>query len=113
MDNIINLIEHLNKNGKSHDISFTIDEEEYEFRILTSGGGVGFKEQFFHGGRKKAEAVVMTPDCELLFIVARGSRITKGGAYNAVSKEIAKQLGKYLKALDKIHGASNQSDSGC
>jgi hypothetical protein len=48
------------------------------------------------GGGADAAAAVLTPDCEVLFIVSRSGRTTRGGALNALSKEIVKKLKERL-----------------
>jgi len=50
----------------------------------------------FFGGGADAAAAVLNPNCELQFIVSRGGRSTKGGAMNALSKEIDKKLAKQM-----------------
>jgi len=40
---------------------------------------------------------VLTPGCKLVFAVSRGGRSTKGGAINALSKEIVKQLKSHVQ----------------
>ena len=55
------------------------------------------------GGGADASAAVLTADCELVFVVTRGGRSTKGGATNALSKEIVKKLKNLPKDTPKTN----------
>jgi hypothetical protein len=90
------LLERLNSNGKDKGLSFTRADDDYRFRIAVSAESVKAVD-FLTGGGADAAAAVLSPTCDLLFIVSRGDRGTKGGAMNALSKEIVKKLPTYLK----------------
>lgn len=93
------LLERLNKNGRKHDIRFVLSESEYDFRIAVATGTPGFTESFFYGEQgQEATAAVLTPDCRLLFIASRKGRMTRGGALNALSKQIVRNLARYVRA---------------
>lgn len=88
-------IQQLNDNGKGQGLSFVDTESGYQFRIAVYAEGAAGSD-FLFGGGADASAAVLTPDCEVAFIVSRGGRTTKGGAMNALSKEIAKKLKSHL-----------------
>lgn len=88
-------IQQLNDNGKDQGLSFVDTESGYQFRIAIYAEGAAGSD-FLFGGGADASAAVLTPDCEVAFIVSRGGRTTKGGAMNALSKEIAKKLKSHL-----------------
>jgi hypothetical protein len=89
-------LQQMNENGKEVGLSFVEAETDYQYRVaLYAEGATG--SDFMFGGGADASAAVLTPDCEVAFILTRGGRSTKGGAMNALSKEIVKKL----KALKK------------
>jgi hypothetical protein len=85
------LLAKLNENGAKEGLSFTRAEETYQYRIALAAESVA-KKDFLFGGGADASAAVLTPECKLVFAVSRGGRSTKGGAINALSKEIVKLL---------------------
>jgi hypothetical protein len=90
------MLERLNDNGKKESLSFVRADGDYKFRIAVSAESVKAVD-FLTGGGADAAAAVLSPTCDLLFIVSRGDRGTKGGAMNALSKEIVKKLPPHLK----------------
>lgn len=88
-------LQQLNENGKEHGLSFVDTESGYQFRIAVYAEGAAGSD-FLFGGGADASAAVLTPDCDVSFIVTRGGRSTKGGAMNALSKEIVKKLKAHL-----------------
>ena len=59
----------------------------YRFRIAVSAESVKAVD-FLTGGGARRRGGRLSPTCDLLFSVSRGDRGTKGGAMNALSKEI-------------------------
>jgi hypothetical protein len=92
----VELLAKLNENGAKEGLQFTRSEDKYQYRIALAAESIAKKDLLFGGGAD-ASAAVLTPDCKLVFAVSRGGRSTKGGAINALSKEIAKQLKGYLQ----------------
>jgi len=92
----VELLAKLNENGAKEGLQFTRSEETYQFRIALAAESVAKKDLLFGGGAD-ASAAVLTPECKLVFAVSRGGRSTKGGAINALSKEIVKQLKPHLQ----------------
>jgi len=92
----VELLAQLNENGAKEGLQFTRSEETYQFRIALAAESIAKKDLLFGGGAD-ASAAVLTPECKLVFAVSRGGRSTKGGAINALSKEIVKQLKGHLK----------------
>jgi hypothetical protein len=92
----VELLAKLNENGAKEGLQFTRSEENYQFRIALAAESLAKKDLLFGGGAD-ASAAVLTPECKLVFAVSRGGRSTKGGAMNALSKEIVKQLKGHLK----------------
>lgn len=90
------LLQKLNENGAKEDMQFVRSEEGYRFRIALAAESMAKKDLLFGGGAD-ASAAVLTPECKLVFAVSRGGRSTKGGAINALSKEIVKQLKSHMK----------------
>jgi hypothetical protein len=90
------LLAKLNENGAKEGVSFTHAEENYQYRIALAAESMAGKDLLFGGGAD-ASAAVLTPECKLVFAISRGGRSTKGGAINALSKEIVKQLKPHLK----------------
>ena len=88
-------LQQLNENGSEYNLHFTLTETDYEYRIALDAEGMTTADHFFGGGADAA-AAVLNPNCELQFIVSRGGRSTKGGAMNALSKEIDKKLAKKM-----------------
>jgi hypothetical protein len=93
----LKMLEQLNKHGQDKGLAFQMTEDGYEFRIATEAEGASGVDMMLGTGGADASAAVLTPSCELLFIVTRGGRMTSGGAMNAVSKELVKRFEKYLK----------------
>jgi hypothetical protein len=81
----------LNENGKEHKVSFVDADSGFQYRIAIYSESIKASD-FLFGGGADASAVVLTPDCQVAYIVTRGGRSTKGGASNALSKEIVKKL---------------------
>jgi hypothetical protein len=90
------LLQKLNENGEKEDLQFVRAEEGYQFRIALAAESMAKKDLLFGGGAD-ASAAVLTPECKLVFAISRGGRSTKGGAINALSKEIVKQLKSHMK----------------
>jgi len=105
----VKLVERLNVNGREEGIQFRMVEDEFDFRIATGSEGWSAADVWLGGGGADASAAVLTPDCKLLFIVARSGRMTQSGAINALSKELAKKLAGYLKATR----GTTLGDRGC
>jgi hypothetical protein len=95
-DDAVELLQKLNENGAKEDLQFVRAEEGYQFRIALEAESMAKKDLIFGGGAD-ASAAVLTPECKLVFAVSRGGRSTKGGAMNALSKEIVKQLKNHMK----------------
>ena len=91
----VELLAKLNENGAKEGLQFTRSEEKYQYRIALAAESLAKKDLLFGGGAD-ASAAVLTPECKLVFAVSRGGRSTKGGAINALSKEIVKQLKGHL-----------------
>ncbi len=96
----VKLVERLNDNGKKYNLRYTMVEDGYKFRIATASEGWSASDVLFGMGGSDASAAILTPDCKLLFIVARSGRLSQSGALNAVSKEINKKLVAYLNATE-------------
>ena len=92
----VELLAKLNENGAKEGLQFTRSEETYQFRIALAAESIAKKDLLFGGGAD-ASAAVLTPECKLVFAVSRGGRSTKGGAINALSKEIVKQLKSHIQ----------------
>jgi len=92
----VELLAKLNENGAKEGLQFTRSEETYQFRIALAAESIAKKDILFGGGAD-ASAAVLTPECKLVFAVSRGGRSTKGGAINALSKEIVKQLKSHMQ----------------
>jgi len=92
----VELLAKLNENGVKEGLQFTRSEETYQFRIALAAESIAKKDLLFGGGAD-ASAAVLTPKCKLVFAVSRGGRSTKGGAINALSKEIVKQLKSHVQ----------------
>ncbi|HSE40662.1 MAG TPA: hypothetical protein VLH08_07845 [Acidobacteriota bacterium] len=90
-----NFLSQLNENGKEYGLTFTMANDNYQYRIALDAEGMTASDRIFGGGADAAAAVLDT-NCHLLFIVSRGGRSTKGGAMNALSKEIDKKLANHL-----------------
>lgn len=89
------MAEQLNKHGKDKDLQFTLNDQDYEFRVAVYTEGASTSDVLFGGG-SDSSAVVLTPQCEMLFVVTRSGRMTESGALNAVSKELAKKFKAYI-----------------
>jgi len=94
----VKLYDKLNQFGRERNLRFVV-AEDYEFRIATVSGRDRVTDML-SGAGAEAKAAVLTPDCKLLFIVARAGRLTQSGALNALAKEIVKQLSFHLKAQE-------------
>jgi hypothetical protein len=94
-EDAVELLAKLNENGAKEGLQFTRSEETYQFRIALAAESMAKKDILFGGGAD-ASAAVLTPECKLVFAVSRGGRSTKGGAINALSKEIVKLLKPHL-----------------
>jgi hypothetical protein len=95
-DEAAELLQKLNENGAKEDLQFVRSEDGYQFRIALAAESMAKKDLLFGGGAD-ASAAVLTPECKLVFAISRGGRSTKGGAINALSKEIVKQLKAHMK----------------
>jgi hypothetical protein len=95
-EDAVELLAKLNENGAKEGLQFTRSEETYRFRIALAAESMAKKDLLFGGGAD-ASAAVLTPECKLVFAVSRGGRGTKGGAINALSKEIVKLLKPHLE----------------
>lgn len=88
-------LQQLNENGSDYNLHFSLTDTGYDYRIALDAEGMTAADRMFGGGADAA-AAVLNPNCELQFIVSRGGRSTKGGAMNALSKEIDKKLAKQM-----------------
>jgi hypothetical protein len=93
----IKMTEQLNKHGADKGLQFTMVDSDFEFRVAVATEGYSTADVLFGGGADSS-AAVLSPQCELLFVVSRSGRMTSGGALNAVSKELVKKFASYLKA---------------
>ena len=84
-------LERLNENGKEQGVSFVDTDSGYQYRVAIYSEGAKGSDYLFGGGAD-ASAAVLTPDCQVAYISTRGGRTTKGGATNALSKDIVKKL---------------------
>ena len=84
-------LEKLNENGKEHGVTFVDLDNGYQYRVAIYSESAK-KSDLLFGGGADASAAILTSDCEIAFIVTRGGRATKGGAVNALSKELAKKF---------------------
>jgi hypothetical protein len=84
-------------------------DEDFDFRIAVASEAWSAADVWLGTGGADASAAILTPDCRLLFIVARSGRMTQSGAINALSKEVAKKLARYLKATRP----ATKNDAGC
>jgi hypothetical protein len=84
-------LEKLNENGKEQGVSFVDTDEDYRYRMAIYSESAT-KSDFLFGGGADASAAILNHDCEVIFIVTRGGRTTKGGAVNALSKELVKKF---------------------
>ena len=91
------LLQKLNENGREHGVTFVDTDSGYAYRVAIYAEAAKASD-FMLGGGADASAVVLDPDCEVVFVVTRGGRTTKGGAVNALSKELAKKF-KQLTAM--------------
>ena len=89
------LLAKLNEHGAEKQLKFSSVESGYKFRIAISAESMTKGDMLFGGGADAA-AAVLTPECQVVFIVSRGGRTTKGGAMNALAKEIVKKMPQYL-----------------
>lgn len=81
----------LNENGKDPGVSFVDVEKGYTHRVAIYSESMKGSDMLFGGGAD-ASAAILDNNCEVLFIVTRGGRATKGGATNALSKELVKKF---------------------
>lgn len=93
----LKMVEQLNKHGKDKDLQFTLTDENFEFRVAVYTEGISTADVMFGGGADSS-AVVLSPQCEMLFVVTRSGRMTESGALNAVTKELAKKFKSYVTA---------------
>ena len=91
------LLQKLNENGREHGVTFVDADSGYAYRVAIYAESAKASD-FMLGGGADASAVVLDPNCEVVFVVTRGGRTTKGGAVNALSKELAKKF-KQLTAM--------------
>ena len=84
-------LERLNENGKEQGVSFVDTDSGFQYRVAIYSESVKASDLLFGGGAD-ASAAILTNDCEVAFIVTRGGRTTKGGAVNALSKELVKRF---------------------
>jgi hypothetical protein len=101
LNDAVKLVERLNDHGKEHGLQFKMADTDYQFRIATASEGMSATDAMFGTGGADASAAILGPDCKLLWIVTRGGRLSRGGAINAMSKEIVKKLATYIKATAK------------
>lgn len=94
-DDAATLLAKLNEHGKEQKLQFAATDSGYRFRIAVAAESAT-KGDILFGGGADAAAAVLTPDCQLVFIVSRGGRTTKGGAMNALAKEIVKKMPQHL-----------------
>jgi hypothetical protein len=85
------LLQKLNENGKDQGVSFVEVEQGYTYRIAIYAESAKASDIMFGGGAD-ASAVILDPGCEVVSVITRGGRTTKGGAVNALSKELAKKF---------------------
>jgi hypothetical protein len=90
------LIDHLNENGKEKNLHFTAADTDYQYRVAIYAESAKGSDYLFGGGAD-ASAVVLSPDCQVVFVITRGGRATKGGAVNALSKEVVKKFAEMKK----------------
>ena len=91
------LLQKLNENGKELGLTFVDADSGYAYRVAIYAESAKASD-FMLGGGADASAVVLDQDCEVVFVVTRGGRTTKGGAVNALSKELAKKF-KQITAM--------------
>ncbi len=84
-------LEKQNENGKDQGVSFLDLESGFTYRMAIYSESVKASDMLFGGGAD-ASAAILDSNCEVLFIVTRGGRATKGGATNALSKELVKKF---------------------
>jgi len=95
----VKLVERLNENAAKQNLRFHLVDTGYEYRIAVASEGASTTDVLFNSwGGADASAAVLGPDCNLLFIVSRGGRMSQSGALNAVAKELVKRLDAYRKA---------------
>lgn len=85
------LLQKLNENGKDQGVSFVEVEKGYTYRVAIFAESAKASDIMFGGGAD-ASAVILDPNCEVVSVITRGGRTTKGGAVNALSKELAKKF---------------------
>ncbi len=83
----------LKKRGLKKGITFKIDRKKYDYRITVKSG----YNPWANMGGAKAQAAVFDNESELLFMLSREARFTKGGELNALAKGVVKRL-KILSA---------------
>ena len=103
-DEAAQFIGKLKKRGLKKGITFKIDLKKYDYRITVKSG---YNPWANRGA--KAQAAVFDNECELLFMLSREGRLTKGGALNALAKEVVKRL-KIFSADSTDHGANRDAD---
>jgi hypothetical protein len=85
------LLQKLNENGKDQGVSFVEVDKGYAYRIAIYAESMKASDMLFGGGAD-ASAVILDPACEVVSVITRGGRASKGGAVNALSKELAKKF---------------------
>jgi hypothetical protein len=85
------LLQKLNENGKDQGVSFVDVDSGYAYRVAIYAESAKASD-FMLGGGADASAIILDTSCEVVFVVTRGGRATKGGAVNALSKELAKKF---------------------
>ncbi len=93
------------KRGLKKGITFKIDRKKYDYRITVKSG----HDIWATMGGAKAQAAVFDNESELLFMLSREARFTKGGELNALAKGVVKRL-KILSADSTDHGANRDAD---
>ena len=83
----IKMAEQLNKHGKDKDLQFLLADQDFEFRVAVYTEGMSTADVLFGGGADSS-AVVLSPQCEMLFVVTRSGRMTESGALNAVTNAL-------------------------
>jgi hypothetical protein len=85
------LLDKLNENGKEQKVSFVDGDTGFQYQVAIYGESAKGSDYLFGGGAD-ASAAILNDKCEVLYIVTRGGRTTKGGAVNALSKELVKKF---------------------
>lgn len=94
-DDAVRLLDSLNNNGRDYRLRYVASTENYHFRVAVVSESAGA--DILIGQGADGTAVVLSPDCKLLFAVTRTDRFTRGGVINAITKELNKKFAAYLK----------------